>query len=233
MKASSLHPVLLILAMTIAISVAFADDKKQVPAAEEKAESTKETPDKKEGTEEAATDEVENPGRFAPDYCDFEATFPEKPASTRRCVPDADCYDLKTYTMVYSIDTSIDVSINCTPSTPENFKRYTQPVMKAALAGMVDQHRLQEYEINFSDDKEYRSAALSGTGIQGATEKLFTGQIWVGENSIFTVQAQLVGKAEKVADDEFSEILKSIKYKGGKQLPKKPKASNVPQGNAQ
>lgn len=162
-------------------------------------------------------------GLYAPDFCDFEITFPEKPATIKKCVPGVECYDLQSYTMVFGLQTTVDVSANCTPSTPENYKRYTQTVMKAALAGMVDDQSLKDYDISFNEDKEFRSGALTGSGTKGASGMIYTGQLWVGPNSFFTLQAELIGNADKVADEQFTDILKSIKYKGGKQLPTPPK----------
>lgn len=200
-------------------------------AAEEKVKEKKEDAAK---TEDKKPEEKENPARYAPDFCDFEITFPEKPTLTQKCIPDGDCYQMQVYTMVYGMASSIDVSANCTPSTAQNYERYTQPVMKAALAGMVDDKNLDDYDINFSQEEGFRNAAVSGTGTKGASGKIYTGQIWVGKNSVFTVQAELVGdSAFKQADDQFSNILKSIQYKGGKQLPEAPKATSTPKGNNQ
>lgn len=196
------------------------DIKQEQPAAKAEEAPAKAEPAK---TEEAAAPAAENPGRYADDFCDFEITFPEAPQLVEKCVPGAECYQLRSYTMVFGLQTTVDVSANCTPSTPENYKRYTEGVMKAALAGMVSNHDLRDYDVNFSEEKGYRTGALTGTGLKGASGMIYTGQLWVGPNSVFTVQAELIGDQQKVADEQFTDILKSIKFKGGKQEPKKPK----------
>lgn len=183
----------------------------------------KETQAGKDASAAASQTDAKTAGhRLAPDFCDFEITFPEKPVQSERCVPGGECYQLYSYTMVYDLQTTVDISANCTASTPENYSRYNEQVMKTVLAGMVDNRNLnKDYQIRFTQMEKARTAALTGTGTTGAQEKIYTGQIWVGENSVFTVQAELVGDAHSVADQSFSDILRSIKYKGGKQLPKK------------
>jgi hypothetical protein len=204
---------------------AFAQEKKEEAATEK----TEETAAPK--TEEKKP--ADNPGRYAPDFCDFEITFPEAPAVMKKCIPGADCYDLHSYTMVYDLQTTVDVSAVCNPSTPANYKRYTEGVMKAALAGMVEDRNLTEHQVKFTQEENVRSAALTGVGITGSQNKIYTGQLWIGQNSVFTVQAELIGGEHAQADKVFSEILQSIKIKPGKQLPKKPKASSIPSGNQQ
>lgn len=165
-----------------------------------------------------------NPGRYAPDFCDFEITFPESPMKAMKCLPDGDqCYELYTYTMVYDLQTTVDVSVTCNPSTPANYSRYNEPVMKAALAGMISQRNLDAHSVQFIQEKNYRSGSLTGTGTTGRQDKIYSAQMWIGQNSIFTVQAELIGSSHETADKVFSNILKSIQVKGGKQLPPKPK----------
>lgn len=178
-------------------------------------------------TQDAGNDE--NPDfRFAPDFCDFEITFPETPAVARKCVENK-CFEVHSYTMVYDLQTTVDVTATCNPSTPEDYDRYNEQVLKAALYGMVDNRNLTSHDIKFSQREKTRQASITGTGLTGSQEKIYTGQLWVGPNSVFTVQAELVGTAHDKADKSFGDILSSIKTKDGKQLlkPKTPKAPQV------
>lgn len=198
-------------ALLTTVLPAFAADavKEDTKPAEQKAEET------------ASATPAENPGRYAPEFCDFEITFPEAPHKAQKCVGTGQCYDLYSYTMVYDLQTTIDVSVICNPSTPADFRRYTQGVMKAALQGMVEERNLSSHSTEFREEDKVRSASLTGTGITGAQDKIYTGQLWIGQNSVFTVQAELIGSAHAEADKTFSDILKSIQPKDGKQLPKK------------
>ncbi|PZQ43981.1 MAG: hypothetical protein DI551_11050 [Micavibrio aeruginosavorus] len=159
--------------------------------------------------------------RFAPDFCDFEITFPEAPAVARKCVTEDECFDVQSYTMVYDLQTTVDVTVSCNPSTPAAYKKYTEPVMKAALTGMIRDRNLSTHEIGFRNYGEnIKSASLTGTGVTGSQDKIYTGQLWIGPNSVFSIQAELIGSAHEVADKSFSDILRSVKTKDGKQLPK-------------
>ena len=196
------------------------------------ADETQEKIEAETSTEKSETDSAAAaPYRYAPDYCDFEVTFPEKPQTMEKCLPGSGCFELSSYTMVYDLQSTVDVSVTSNPSTAANYDRYTNSVMKAALAGMVDERNLSEHDTSFSQEKEYRSAAISGVGKTGAQDKIYTGQLWVGKNSVFTIQAELVGQSQEAADKSFRDILQSIKYKGGKQIPAKPKAATTPKQN--
>ena len=104
---------IILVAFSIALlplSAQAADDKKQETTETEKPAETKpEAKDEKSAQESA--------GRYAPDFCDFEMTFPEAPLQTQRCTPAGECYTLYSYTMVYDLQTPVDISLNCTPST--------------------------------------------------------------------------------------------------------------------
>ncbi len=213
--------VILFFFLTFTTPVLAAEDKKEeTPAIEKPADAPK----------EPAQD---NPGRFAPDFCDFELTFPEAPMQAQRCVPTGECYTVYSYTVVYDLQTTIDISVNCTPSTPANFKRYTQGVMKAALAGMIEERNLDTHDISFKEDAKTKSAALTGTGKTGTQDKIYTGQLWVGQNSVLTVQAELIGSAHEMADSSFGDILQSLTMKEGKQMPVQKKKTIPAQGKNQ
>lgn len=197
------------------------------------AEDAKETPKAEEGAQKTDGDGDGNPDfRFAPDFCDFEITFPETPSIAQKCV-DGQCYEVHSYTMVYDLQTTVDITATCNPSTPENYARYNEQVLKAALFGMVDNRSLTSHDINFEQQEKVRSASITGTGITGTQEKIYTGQLWVGPNSVFTVQAELVGAAHEVGDKSFGDILSSIKTKEGKQLPKPVAPPKAPKQNNQ
>lgn len=151
---------------------------------------------------------------YSPEGCDFEITFPETPFKTRRCPDGAtQCYDLTSYTMVYDLRTTVDISVSCNPSTPANYQRYSEDVMRAALEGMVTRKDISDYKIGYNEADNVRQATLSGSGQQGRQGKIYTAQIWAGQNSIFTVQAELVGPSHPEADAMFGAVLKSLQVK--------------------
>ncbi len=187
--------------------------------AKDKKEKSAEDEGRDDDGEEKA-DAPADPKRFAPDFCDFEITFPEKPTIANKCLPDGKCYDVNSYIMVYDLHTTVDVSVTCNPSTPANYTRYTDQVMKAALTGMIDERNLDNHDIQFRQMDKVKNASLTGTGMTGREEKIYTAQLWIGPNSVFTVQAELIGGAHEQADKAFRDILSSIKVKDGKQVPR-------------
>lgn len=199
--------------------------KDEKPAAEKKTDAA---------AEDASAEEEDISYRFAPDFCDFEITLPEEPTIMQKCLGDGGCFNVNSYTMVYDLQTTVDVSVTCNPSTPAAFDKYNEAVMRAALAGMVENRNLETHEVRFMEDKKAKtkSAALSGAGTTGRQEKIYTAQLWIGPNSVFTIQAELVGGAHAEADKSFSDILSSIKTKKGKQVPR-PKKATLPKQNNQ
>ncbi|NQZ13613.1 MAG: hypothetical protein HRT94_02145 [Alphaproteobacteria bacterium] len=153
--------------------------------------------------------------RFAPDFCDFEITFPEEPYISRRCPEGANgkCYKLTSYTMVYDLKTTVEVSVTCVPSNEQKFARYNEPIMRAALNGMVKRAGVENFEIGFMEQETHKQASLSGTGGIGSQNKIYTAQLWSGPNSVFTLEASLTGRSQHEADSTFSEILKTVHLK--------------------
>lgn len=229
-----LLPALLLPFLLFAVPAHAADKKKEDPAKEEAAadEDDEDADEDKDAPKpEVIASEDGKSWHLAPDYCDFEITFPEEPQITQKCIPGEECFEQYSYTMVYDLRTTVDISVICNPSPAANYERYQQNVMKAALNGMIDERELDNHSIRFEQKDEYRSAGVTGTGKTGQQEKIYTGQLWVGKNSIFTIQAELIGSEHPVADKSFSDILRSIKYKGGKQQAAKPKPATIPKGN--
>lgn len=165
---------------------------------------------------------IKEPFIYAPAHCDFQVTFPEAPIKNRRCPEGVGrpCYELSSYTMVYDLRTTVDVSVTCNPSVGgDNFERYNERVMRAALEGMIARRDIQTFDIGFQQYETVRSATLTGSGTSGRQDKIYTAQIWVGPKSVFTIQAELVGSAHKEADAVFSHILKSLEVQGVKETP--------------
>lgn len=153
--------------------------------------------------------------RYAPDFCDFEITFPEEPYISRRCPEEAKgkCYQLTSYTMVYDLRTTVEVSVTCVPSDTRKFERYNEPVMRAALQGMQKRAGIDQYDIRYDEQNTHKHASLNGTGGQGRQSQIYSAQLWSGPNSVFTVEAKLTGPSHHEADATYAEILKTIHLK--------------------
>ncbi len=203
-----------LLIVTAVTSPVFAEDKKEAEKTEEVA--------KKAPKEEKAAPEIkaEPSNRYAPEFCDFEATFPDTPLETRRCNKvegKEQCYNLTSYTMVYDHMTTVDVSVTCVPSTPQKYDRYNESLINTALKGMSNRTELNDFDIQTQEREGVRHGTLIGTGKRGKQDTIYNAQLWVGQNSVMTVEAKLVGSAHTRADTVYGDILRSIHEKGQKQ----------------
>jgi hypothetical protein len=160
----------------------------------------------------------ENAERYAPENCEFEMIFPTAAQTTKRCTQVTDrsapkCYNLRSYVNVYDMRTTVEINVSCVPSSPEQYARYSEPVIRAALNGMVNKMGMQEFTIDTTEENDIRKGVLIGAGSYGRQNRIYNGQLWVGQNSVLTIEAKLTGEEHSEADDHFTNILKSIKKK--------------------
>lgn len=155
-------------------------------------------------------------GYYAPEFCDFEITFPEKPVTSRRCVQQSgECYQIMGFVFVYDMQTTVEVTAQCRPSKPENYNQYNEAVINTVLKSMVKRADIEQYDLNTQEleDQKVRQGSLLGTGTYNNQEKIYNAQIWVGENSILTIEGKMIGKNNQEADEAFADILASIGVK--------------------
>ncbi len=151
---------------------------------------------------------------YSPDYCQFTASFPEEPYITRRCEEkDKDtCYDLISYTKVFDLSATINVEIICNPSTPAMYEQFTPKVMETTVRAMTRDTVIEAYDIKSREEKDYRQTGLFGKGRRGLDETLYIAQLWVAQNSIMSVQAELIGEQSDEIDERFANILRNIGF---------------------
>ncbi|MCI5059773.1 MAG: hypothetical protein MRY79_01740, partial [Alphaproteobacteria bacterium] len=113
------------------------------------------------------------------------------------------------------LSTTVDITATCIPSTPEKYERYNERVIKTALRGMMNRTNILDPTINIRtlEEEKVRQGSVIGSGEQGRQNKIYNAQLWVGQNSIFTMEAQLIGPTHHEADAVFGDILGSIKVK--------------------
>lgn len=176
--------------------------------------------------------------KVSPPGCDFEIAFPAEPYSSRRCPDGANgqCYALTRYTMVYEMQTTVDVKVSCNPLSPGHYEQYDEEVTRMALNGMAARVGVQQSTTQYTQENAVKRTTLSGTGMTGRQNKIYVAQIWTAPQSIFTLEAELIGPEHPQADLVFSEILKSIKMKtpeaaGGAAADPKPEADPAPESS--
>ena len=157
---------------------------------------------------------VDTSSRYSPEFCDFEITFPEEPYTAKRCPQGAkQCYNMTSYSMVYGSSTTVDVNVTCVPSKPQNYNRYNDRVIRSALNGMVQRAQVEDFEINTEELEDIRRGSLTGTAANGNENRVYNAQLWVGQNSVMTIEAKMVGRRHTEANTTYADILKSIQRK--------------------
>lgn len=175
-----------------------------------------------------AQDEAEDTrSTYSPDTCEFTITFPDEPYTSRRCdKEDKDkCYNLVSYTQVYGLDSTVNFRVICNPVDESVYEAYSPEVMEATLRAMTKQSVVETHNSSFREAKGYRykQAGLVGEGHAGRTPMIYIAQLWIGEKSALSVEAELIGEELNEADRLFGDILKTIGHKGEmkKNAPKK------------
>ncbi len=167
-----------------------------------------------------AQDKLETKG-YSPDYCQFTATFPEEPYITQQCEGESKdtCYNLISYTKVFDVKSTVRVEIICNPSTHEMYKAFTPKVMESTVRAMTKGTVIETYEISSRQEDKYRQTGLLGKARKGLGDTIYIAQLWVAENSIMSVEAELMGEQSAEADLLFAQILSTIGFakdiKGG------------------
>lgn len=150
---------------------------------------------------------------YAPDYCDFSATFPEEPYITNQCEDPNDkntCYNLISYTKVFGLSSTVRAEIICNPGSIELYERFSTEVMEATVREMTKETVSQTFEVKSREEEKYRQTSLFGKGKKGLDETIYLAQLWVSQSSIMSVEAEMIGEQNEEADALFAEILRNI-----------------------
>ncbi|MCB1531469.1 MAG: hypothetical protein KDJ35_01235 [Alphaproteobacteria bacterium] len=161
---------------------------------------------------------AQEPVTYAPEYCEFQATFPEEPYTKNICEGDNNerCYDQVSYTKVFDLDTTVNVRVICNKVSKELHDTYSGEIMEATLRAMTADSVIKTYKTSFREGENYKQAGLVGEGKVGRTSTIYIAQLWIGKKSAFSVEAEVIGEGVDDADKLFSDILRSIGPKAEK-----------------
>ena len=156
-----------------------------------------------------------DPVTYSPENCEFSIEFPSDPYTSQRCEDGGKerCYDLVSYTQVFDLSTTVNFQVICNPTDDQSFAFYNEEIMKATLRAMGADNSLKQFETSFREETHYKQAGLVGESTSGRTDGIYIGQLWVGHNSIMSVEAELIGESHNAADNLYSEVLKSVHFK--------------------
>jgi hypothetical protein len=158
--------------------------------------------------------EEKKPSTYSPDYCEFSATFPSDPFISQHCDTDTPdkCYKQISYTQVFDMESTITFHVICSPITKDIFDHYSAEVMSATLRAMTKHSVVKTFDTSFRTEEGYKQAGLVGEGEAGSLPTVYLAQLWIGKQSAFSVEAEMIGTAHEKADKLFSEVLKSVHY---------------------
>ncbi len=152
---------------------------------------------------------------YAPEHCEFTITFPSEPFLGRKCNPDnpKQCHEIVSFTKVFDVTASLNLSVVCNPAEDKMYERYSGDVMKTTLIAMAGRGKLDEFETGFNDMQATKMAYILGYGEKGGQDLIYNGQLWIGQKSVFSLEADIVGDYVDGADAMFAEILQSVHLK--------------------
>jgi hypothetical protein len=155
------------------------------------------------------------PFTYAPETCEFEISFPEKPYIEQKCTTGDKkiCTEVVTYTRVISAETSVNIRITCKAENEKELAKYTPELMEATIKQMTSQAKMDVETISSQEVQGYKSATAVNLGERGGREIMYTAQLWSGKTSLFTLEADMTGPQDPQADQIFTDVLKSMKPK--------------------
>ncbi len=154
------------------------------------------------------------------DVCDFSAEFPEEIFVNKKCVPSADgsdkeiCGETVNYVKVFDNNTSLDIRISCNKIDKDTYDRFSKDEILFTFESLIRGNKdIHSYGMSYSKYMKSKRAYSLASGKAGLSPMINLLYLWVGENSFMSVDAKLIGEANKEADDMFTAITTSIKNK--------------------
>ncbi len=168
------------------------------------------------------------PYTYGPDPCEFKMTFPEKPLIEQKCTDGEKkaCAEIVTYTKIVTAEASVNFRITCTAADPKELERYTPEIMVETVKQMLTEANLEGDPPKATTQNGYKVAATVGTGVRGDRDVIYTAQLWIGEKSIFSLEADMSGPQDDKTDKLFTQVLGSMQ---SKTRPPKPAAEKTKQ----
>ncbi len=158
--------------------------------------------------------EEEKPSTYSPDFCEFSVTFPAEPYITERCDDDTPdkCYHQVSFTKVYDMESTVNFRIICSPIDESVHDHYSAEVMEATLRAMTKHSIVKTFDTSFRTEEGYKQAGLVGEGKSGALPTVYLAQLWIGKQSAFSVEAEMIGEPHEKADALFRDVLRSAHF---------------------
>jgi len=150
------------------------------------------------------------PFTYAPKDCEFQITFPEKPFIETKCAANGkECSEIVTYTKAIGAESSTNFRVSCNPISANDITKYTPSILEETLKQMVKSNGLEPYDTQSGEKDGYKNASTLSLSQRDTKPLIYNGQIWAGEKSLFTLEAEMVGSQNNEIEKIFAEILKN------------------------
>ena len=173
-----------------------------------------------------ASPALAEPYTYAPDGCEITTTFPEKPFFQTKCTgPEnaRDCAEIVTYTKT---DTEAGASVNfrmsCRVQDQTELNKYTPEIVEETLRQMITSAGLEPFNIVSKAEDGFRKTSAISIGEKAGKADIFSGQIWIGKSSMFTLEAEMIGPKNDKLEAVFADVLRNTHAKNMVPLPKIP-----------
>lgn len=153
------------------------------------------------------------PFTYEREYCDFSISFPEEPTAEQKCDETEQCYEIISYAQIVDVSSSIHFRVTCNPAEEGTKDQYSEAIMRQTLKSMMGGHDLEIHKISSKEFPHAKHAGLLGFGMREQNEKMLLLHLWIGENSIFTLEAELSGPENETINKTLAETLRSITIK--------------------
>jgi len=153
---------------------------------------------------------------YQPEPCEFSITYPEHPYDTQRCAKDNvnQCVDIKSFTQVFEAGGTVNFRTHCEESRLAAYQSYTEQTTQTVLKAMARRNHVTVLNNTYREDEEerYKIAGILAEGQSGTKGMIYLAQMWIGKNSVMTVEAELIGQEQVGADTLFRDVLRSVGY---------------------
>lgn len=151
------------------------------------------------------------------DTCDFTLDLPETVNVQRQCsVLDEDgnetCVERLAYTKTVESSTTIQIDLSCNGLGDVVYDNYNKDKMLfTAESYLISQaNTLDDYELRYIEHENSKRVLVFGSGKSGLSDMIYFGHIWLGRNSLLSMNAKIVGSGNVLADNVFKSILVSL-----------------------
>lgn len=173
-----------------------------------------------------ASPALAEPFTYAPDGCEITSTFPEKPFFQTKCTgPEnaRDCTEIVTYTKTDNASgSSINFRMSCRIEDKVALDKYTPEIVEETLRQMITTAGLEPFNIQSKEEDGFRKTSALSIGEKGGKADIFSGQIWIGKSSMFTLEAEMIGPKNDKLEAVFADVLRNTHAKNMVPAAKKP-----------